>query len=139
MYHTSPNKITEGMINKNGVAGDCLFFSDDVYVMTSSAKHYVYEADFSCVAASQLHDLDIIRQIADRFDCDIDLAEGLLDSSENEFNQSFDVDAEESWWLQGMRGKCALIMGYDGCEDQDEQGTVYIVPMEGRESQLVEI
>ena len=139
MYHTSPNKITKGMINANGVAGDCLFFSDNIYVMTSSATYYVYEADFNCVAASQLHDVEIINQIAERFDCDSDLAASLLDSSENEFNQSFDVDAEDSWWLQGMRGKCAVAMGFDGCEDEDEQGTVYIVPMSGRESQLVEI
>jgi len=139
MYHTSANKITDGMINGNGVAGDCLFFSDNIYVMTASPTYYVYEADFNCVAASQLHDVEIISQIAERFDCDTDLAESLLDSSENEFNQSFDCDAELSWWLQGMRGKCAVIMGFDGCEDEDEQGTVYIVPMSGRESQLVEI
>jgi hypothetical protein len=27
-------------------------------------------------------------------------------------------------------------MGYDGCEDEDEQGAVYIVPMLGRENEL---
>lgn len=38
--------------------------------------------------------------------------------------------------LQGKRGECAVKMGYDGCEDVDEQGTVYIVPMFGREKEL---
>ncbi len=51
-----------------------------------------------------------------------------------------DVDmekAEADWWIQELRGECAKKMGYDGCEDEDEQGSVYIVPMFGREEILV--
>lgn len=136
MYHTSPNKITEGTINSGGVAGDCLFFSDDIYVMTQSRQYYVYEADFECVRASQLHDETIIAEIAEYFDCDTELAESLLDASENEWNQYFECSGEDSWWLQGKRGECAVKMGYDGCQDDDEQGVVYIVPMRGREKDL---
>ena len=132
MFHTSPVKIEK--INKHGVAGDCLFFSDDVYVMGASSSVYVYEADFNCVRASQLHDDQIVAQIAARFGVDEDTAESLLDGSENEWNHG--ADADESWWLQGKRGECAVKMGYDGCEDEDEQGTVYIVPMFGREADL---
>lgn len=134
MYHTSPNKIEEGMINKLGVAGSCLFFSDNVYVMTASDTVYVYEADFDCVRASQLHDEEIIEQIAAYFDVDAEIAEGLLDGSVS--NWGYRSDSDSSWWLQGKRGECAVKMGYDGCEDEDEQGTVYIVPMLGRESEL---
>ena len=133
MYHTSPNKIEAGMINEMGVAGACLFFSDDVYRM-SAASVNVYEADFNCVAASQLHDEEIIARIAAYFDVDTDTAEALLDGSESEWDHG--ADGEDSWWLQGMRGECAVKMGFDGCEDEDEQGTVYIVPMKGRESEL---
>lgn len=136
MYHTSPNKIESGSINNNGVAGSCLFFSDDVYVMTASNCYYVYEADFDCVRASQLHDEEIISEIAEYFDCDLELAESLLDASENEWQQEFECDAESSWWLQGKRGECAVKMGFDGCEDEDEQGAVYIIPMLGREDEL---
>lgn len=136
MYHTSPNKIESGLISNNGVAGSCLFFSDDVYVMTASNCYYVYEADFDCVRASQLHDEGIISEIAEYFDCDLELAESLLDASENEWQQAFECDSEASWWLQGKRGECAVKMGFDGCEDEDEQGTVYIVPMFGREDEL---
>lgn len=136
MYHTSPNPITEGTVNSYGVAGDCLFFSDDIYVMTESNSYYVYEADFECVRASQLHDEAIIAEIAEYFGCDAELAESLLDASENEWNQDFECDADGSWWLQGRRGECAVKMGYDGCEDEDEQGVVYIIPMAGRESEL---
>lgn len=133
MFHTSPNKIEKGTINKYGIAGDCLFFSDDVYRMSDSAV-YVYEAYFNCVAACELWNDKIIAEIAVRFGVDEDTAEALLDASENEWDHG--ADADMSWWLQGKRGECAAAMGYDGCKDTDEQGTVYIVPMTGREAEL---
>lgn len=133
MYHTSPTKIEKGMINHGGIAGDCLFFSDDVYQMSDAAV-YVYEADFDCISACNLEDDEIIAEIAEKFGVDSDTAEGLLDGSESEWD--YGADAEDSWWLQGKRGECAVKMGYDGCEDEDEQGTVYIVPMSGREGEL---
>ncbi len=137
MYHTSPNKIESGLINNNGVAGSCLFFSDDVYVMTASNSYCVYEADFDCVRASQLHDDEIIADIARYFDVDESTAESLLDGTQSEWCLAdFDCEGEDSWWLQGKRGECAVKMGYDGCEDEDEQGTVYIIPMIGREDEL---
>ena len=134
MFHTSPNKIEK--INDRGIAGSCLFFSNDVYVMSARGPVYVYEADFDCVPAYELHDEEIIAQIAEYFGCDAELAEGLLDGSESEWSQDFACDGDMSWWLQGKRGECAVKMGYDGCEDEDEQGTVYIVPMLGREHEL---
>ena len=134
MYHTSPNLITPGTINNDGIAGSCLFFSNDIYVMTASPFYYLYEADFNCLSASQLYDEEIISEIARMFNCDEDEAERLLDGRRNEWD--FDHGGELSWWLQGKRGECAVKMGYDGCKDFDEQGTVYIVPMLGRESEL---
>lgn len=133
MFHTSPKEIKSGSINKSGIAGSCLFFSDDVYQMSASSA-YVYEADFNCVRARQLHDEQIIADIANYFDVDADTAESLLDGSESEWEHGADDDG--SWWLQGKRGECAVKMGFDGCEDEDEQGTVYIVPMVGRELEL---
>ena len=133
MFHTSPNEITS--INKNGIAQDCLFFSDDVYQM-SAASTFIYEADFDCIAASQLHDEVIISEIAAYFDVDEDDAEALLDGSANEWDLE-SCDGGASWWLQGKRGECAVKMGHDGCEDEDEQGTVYIVPMTGKEKELI--
>ena len=135
MFHTSPKKIEAGSINKNGIACDCLFFSNDIYYMSSKSS-FVYEADFNCVDAFDLHDDAIISQISKYFDCDMELAEKLLTASASEWNQSFDCNGEDSWWLQGKRGECAVKMGFDGCKDKDEQGTVYIVPMLGRELEL---
>ena len=138
MYHTSPNKILPGSIHKQGIAGDCLFFSNDIYQM-SDCSVYIYEADFNCVAVESLYDEDIINEISLKFSVDNEIAEALLDSSQNEWElegADFEKMAEFSWWLQGKRGECAKKMGYDGCEDRDEQGTVYIIPMYGREGEL---
>ncbi|WP_419635184.1 hypothetical protein [Thiolapillus sp.] len=140
MFHTSPIKIETGTVNEFGIAGDCLFFSDDVYVMTAASDHYVYEADFETVRASELYDDVIIAEISEYCGCDAETAEGLLDASKNEWEELTEMDgsdlAELSWWLQGKRGGCAKKMGFDGCEDEDEQGTVYIIPMTGREDEL---
>lgn len=137
IFHTSPSEIKA--INSYGIAGDCLFFSDDVYQMSAAATlTYTLEIDEdSIISASQLHDETIIAEIAEYFGCDEELAESLLDASENEWSQDFECDADMSWWLQGKRGQCAKAMGYEACKDEDEQGTVYIVPMTGRESELV--
>ena len=133
MFHTSPSK--EININNSGIAGDCLFFSDDVYQM-SAASVYVFEAEFNCVSVGELQDDAVIARVAEYFNCDLELAESLLDASKSEWDQEFECEGEDSWWLQGMRGACAVKMGYDGCADEDEQGVVYIVPMTGRESDL---
>lgn len=136
MYHTSPCEIFPGTISNFGIAGDCLFFSGGIYVMTSSPTYYVYEADFNCIEACKLYDEEIVKKIAYRFQCLEEVAENLLCAKESLFDQDFAAEAEDDWWLQGLRGECAVKMGYDGCQDFDEQGTVYIVPMFGRESEL---
>ena len=132
MFHTSPEKIEK--INSYGIAGDCLFFSDSVYIMTQASPVYVYEANFECVSVCELFDPQVIADIAEFFGVDEETAEALLDGSKSEFDHG--ADGEDSWWLQGKRGECAKKMGFDGCEDRDEQGAVYIVPMFGRESKL---
>ncbi|MFG1487630.1 hypothetical protein ABMA58_00100 [Oceanospirillum sp. HFRX-1_2] len=135
MIHCSPREIKEGMINHSGIAGDCLFFSNNAYDMSAGSVTYVYEADFNCVRVRELYDEEIIAEIAERFNCDEGEAERLLDGRANEWD--FDgCEGYDSWWLQGKRGECAVKMGYDGCEDWDEQGTVFIVPMFGREAEL---
>ena len=135
MFHTSPSEIKVNSINSYGISNSCLFFSDDIYQM-SQASIYVYEANFNCIEASELHDVEIIAEIADMFDVDVDDAEKLLDGSACEWDYSC-CDGEMSWWLQGKRGLCAVLMGFDGCIDSDEQGLVYVVPMKGREKELL--
>ena len=93
--------------------------------------------NMSFIDAGDLTDAEIIAEIAGRFDIDEDLAESLLDGSDSVWNHDF-ADAENDWYIQAKRGECAKKMGFDGCLDEDEQGAVYIIPMFGRESILVE-
>lgn len=133
MYHTSPVKIEE--ITKSGTFGDILFFSDDVYCTGPAV--YLYKLDSSkinCIKSSELYDEEIIEEVSRYFDVDLDVAENLLDGSESEWDHG--ADANGSFYLQQLRGECAKKMGYDGCEDRDEQGRVYIIPMFGREGEL---
>lgn len=134
MFHTSPLEIKQGSIKKSGIAGDCLFFSDEIYKM-ACGDVFVYSADFNTIEASELYDTEIIEDIAAYFGIEADQAESLLDGSESEWNMD-GCQAEDSWWIQGKRGECAAKMGYDGCQDEDEQGVVYIIPMTGREQEL---
>ena len=136
IYHTSPTEIKE--INSYGIAGSCLFFSANIYTMTTSEKYFVYSLEIDenkIVKVSDLYDEEIVVEIADEFGTLTDVAENLLDGSENEWD--YDCDAEKSWWLQGKQGECAQVMGFEACIAKDEQGTVYIVPMIGREKDLV--
>ena len=136
LFHTSPKEITE--INRFGAFDDCLFFSVEPYSM-SVGEVITYSIDaenMDFVNTSALHDDEIIAEISERFDIDAETAESLLDGSDSVWNHDF-ADAENDWYIQAKRGACAKKMGYDGCKDQDEQGSVYIIPMMGRESILV--
>ena len=101
----------------------------------SAASTLVYSLNIeedAIISTSQLYDEEIVAEIAELFECDEDDAESLLDASASEWD--YDCDADKSWKLQGLRGECAKKMGFQACEDEDEQGT--IVPMTGRESEL---
>ena len=133
VFHTSPNKIEN--IDPYGTFGECLFFSSNIYHMSAASTNvYSIELD-NVIRASQLYHEDSIAKIVERFDVDAELAESLLDGSKSAFE--FGFDGEDDWWLQGVRGECAKLMGYDACEDEDGQGTVFIVPMLNRENHLV--
>ena len=106
-----------------------MFFSVNDYAMGEA--NFVYDmqiSDDELIAAAQLHDDEIISEIADLFDCESDTAESLLDASQSEWDH--DCDAEKSWELQGLRAECAQKMGYIACEDTDENGTVYMIKMD---------
>ena len=136
LFHTSPNKIEK--VSKFGNFDDCLFFSPNVYEMSACETiTYSINADnMRFVEACDLHDEEVVAEIAERFEIDVDAAESLLDGSDSVWNHDF-ADAENDWFIQTKRGECAKKMGFDGCKDHDEQGVVYIIPMFNRESILI--
>ena len=137
LFHTSPNKIEK--VSKFGNFDDCLFFSANVYEMSASETitYSINADDMRFVEACDLHDEEVVAEIAERFEVDQNTAESLLDGSDSVWSHDFG-DADADWFVQARRGECAKKMGFDGCKDHDEQGAVYIVPMFGRESILVE-
>jgi hypothetical protein len=126
--HTSPVKITK--ITNSGLFDDCLFFSDDEYVMTAKKGYFVYQINIDeseIIDASDLDDSETIEHISNVLNVDLEQAERFLDARDSVFD--FGLDADDDWFIQSQRGAAAKLMGFSACRDEDEQGTVYIVPM----------
>jgi hypothetical protein len=97
----------------------------------SESSIYTYELDINddeIIRASSLYDESIVSEIAELFECDEDDAECLLDASMSEWD--FECDEEKSWRLQGLRAECAKKMGFLACEDEDENGDVWMIKMD---------
>ena len=134
---------------------DCLCFAVDIYFMYLKKDPVIYEMEIDedeIIDVAALYDEGIIKHISDVIECDLDVAESLLDGTESIYGLfSFDEIgghsegktpfemAEMDWFIQARQGECAKKMGYEACAAEDEQGTVYIVPMYGRDADLVEI
>lgn len=131
LIHTSPNEITK--IEKYGMFDDCLFFSNEKYVMTQADTIYTYEIEIDegkIIDVSELHEESVINNIMEVIKCDEDEAERLLDGRTEADN------GEDSWWVQAKQGEAAKLMGYEAVESTDEQGSTWIVPMLTRENDL---
>jgi len=95
--------------------GGALFFvggwdRSDAYTMTAKRSYTVYALDEA--AQEKL-------KIAQRYE--LELSDDLIDRLD------FYRDADASWEAQVDLLAAATAAGYDGVEDEDEQGTVYIL------------
>jgi hypothetical protein len=136
IIHTSPVKIDK--ITPWGLFDDCLFFSADEYVMTQSDEYFVYSLnidDDQIISVSSLYDDEIIADIVRVLDVSENDAEQLLNGSCSVYDLG--CDGEYDWWIQAKQGECGKKMGYEAVKSIDEQGTVFIVPMLGRENDLI--
>jgi len=140
IFHTSPEKIEK--IDSFGMFGECLCFSADVYQMSAcSTVTYSIEIneDEIIEAGSFFYQddceklNDIVEDIMDLAGCGREEAEEFLSQRESH------SDAEIDWRIQGYAGEAAKVLGYKCAEAEDEQGTVYLVPMLDRENQLTMI
>ena len=150
LIHTSPVEIKE--ITKNGVFGDILFFASEEYHMGKTSHVYSLEVgEDKIINMTQLKDEKIIQEILDDLEGmkltqepDLELAESILDGSqylldlipEDQMEYGCGDYSEYLWDIQTYQGRCAKKMGYEVCQSFDEQGTVWIVPMMGRENDL---
>lgn len=138
LFHTSPTEIKE--INSLGMYGSFLCFSENVYVM-AAGEHVTYKLEIDedgIIEADRLfyHDdaakLDgLVQQVMGMLDCDEDAA-----IEQIEQRGEFCGDADLSWEIQHISAQAARLLGYRGVSMQDEQGTVYMIDMMGREGEL---
>lgn len=138
LFHTSPNPIDA--INSYGMLGECLCFSTNVYQMAACkvlvyklevSEHEIIEAR-SFFYRDDYEKLDrIVANVMELADCNEEQAQEFL--SQNDHHH----DAEIDWRIQGYAGEAAKVLGFRACKAQDEQGAVYIVPMYGREADLI--
>lgn len=152
LYHTSPAIISK--IEKYGSFDDCLFFSQDVYYMTSdidNAKIYSIDIDETKILDLQSFQFSekytqyeetinvILSKIENRLDITNEQAFDLLfdNISLYDLKELNEDMQEDSWWIQAQQGSLAKKIGYEATKSTDEQGTVYIVPMLDREKDLI--
>ena len=137
LFHTSPTEIKD--INNYGMFGECLCFSADVYQMSAcevltysievdedeiiKANSFFYREDYELLN-------EIITEIMELAECDEEQAQEYLSQNDNH------GDAEIDWRIQGYSGEAAKVLGFKAAAAEDEQGTVYIIPMLKREAEL---
>ena len=115
LLHTSTDKdIARNWKSGAGRFGSALFFVNgynrkDAYHMSSAAK----------VVYALSDEVQETLNIAERYE--LDISEELEDRLDNF------TDAEDSWDAQAELLQVAVEQGFDGVEDEDEQGTVYII------------
>src|SRR5699024_4885034 len=85
----------------------------------------------------------IVRRVMDMVGCDEDCAEELLSERLDIWEMDTGLDpmdlGETAWDIQRLTGEAAFLLGYRAVELQDEQGAAWLVNMEGRVGELVEM
>jgi hypothetical protein len=149
VFHTSPEPITK--IGARGTFGSHLCFADRVYAMAQGPLH-VYRLDLDegeIVESGRLLYADtegkiagITQRIMELAECDEDTADELL-SQRADVSTLEHIAAEDAadigWKIQRLTAEAGRLLGYRGVSMQDEQGTVYLIDMLGRESELVDV
>jgi len=160
IYHCSPTRITK--ILKDNSWGDvdfsgCIFFALQPYALGSC--DYLYRMELTDEDVIEVCFLDpavlintdnwsgtasekIIRY-ASVYDINIDEedAEDLLCENRAAFRILDGIEDPEArgyleWYIQGIQGRAAHAMGYTVAQSRDEQGTVYIAYLHGKEHLL---
>ena len=140
IYHTSHDEIKE--IHNNGMFGDVLFFSNNIYEMAKANFVYSVDADeLSFIEPCQIDNEETTQEVMAYAKVDEDTAFDLLSDKVDayEIHEDYEDAADLCWRIQYFQAQAAKRMGFDGCKSRDEQGAVYMIPMFGRENLLNEV
>ena len=139
LFHTSPTKIDK--IHTDGRFGEFLFFSRKEYVMAAGefVTYKIELADDEFIEATQIfyHEdavkLDaLVAKFSKRFKVETDEAEEII----AERSQLDSSDADDLWDVQMYTAKAAKLLGFRAVRVTDEQGSAYMIDMQGHESEL---
>ena len=146
VLHTSPSKI-ETINSNQGPFGGALFFSSEEYWMGD--VKFIYSVELEEDQIIEVFNLECeettleIQELIERcLEVEIDeyQASDLLTANETVWDMFEGEDAEWladlDWTIQGLQAKVAKQAGFLAVESMDEQGTVYIINMIGKESLL---
>lgn len=155
MYHQSDsaNLNESGAIKSDfGPFGSCLFFGSEtgnclnsgefLYKLNAEDDQFIDASRFFYeVEPSELQ--EILEEVKNLTNCDQEQAEGLLDGSENlwdlasELGIEFENVGEIDWTIQALQAKAAKKLGYLGAAIEDENGSVLVADMLGKENLLI--
>lgn len=144
LYHTSPDVIPSV---RKGLFGLAVCFSSSPYFMCRNPDSaWVYRLDTDGLtwidAGHIFYDdawekaMPVVGAIMARLGVDENEARDLLDqttdllSVTNGMTGFTDADMENDFWLQWQRYEAAVLMGYDGVEQRDEQGAMWMFSVE---------
>lgn len=148
LVHTSSQEIKS--INEFGTFGTFLCFSASEYVMTASANHVAYsisidESDIIDAENLFYHEdaekLDaIVELVMASVGCDEDTAENLISQCADVHSIDCDIEPEDladvSFEIQRRSAEAARALGFRGVAMNDEQGRMWLVDMNEKESEL---
>ena len=144
LFHTSPVKIEA--INSDGLFGEFLCCASRPYFMTVVANPVVYKIDldesevieairfFYHEDAAKLQPL--VERIMRIAGCDEGTAEDLLSGVQALADVAENCDYEQEFEIQRLQGLAGKTLGFRAVQTVDEQGTMWLVNMAGRESEM---
>lgn len=139
------NLNTEGTIKKNGGRfGSVLFFTT---AKNAPYGDHAYRLDASELNIARTFDVayttewdaisHIVEEYAELIETDVETAFDVIVEHKNGWDIVEDFDGHKSWAQQRALADCAIALGYDGVQCFDENGTVYMINMLGRETMIV--
>ena len=147
LFHTSSTEIKA--INTNGLFGEFLCFADSPYFMTEAASPVVYAIEIDendIIEAGQFfyHEdaaklQPLVERIMRMVGCDEETAEDLLSGKQALIDIAEDFDYEQDFEIQRLQGLAGKTLGFRAVQTVDEQGTMWLVGMAGRESEMLEV
>ena len=113
----------------------------ELYQMAIDPRKIIEAKSFSYLDKEKYNKIKpIIKKIKDMFNVDEDLALDLLSENTNQIEilkDNDEFDYEKDYELQKLALDAAKLLGFEGVQLEDEQGTSYLIDMKDKLSNLM--